>query len=55
MSPDGEEYLARIPSGSHKALARIRAYHLRVTREVLKKLEKPGKRPIDEVTSFACH
>jgi hypothetical protein len=55
VSTDGEEYLARIPSGSHKALARIRAYHLRVTREVLKKLEKPGKRPIDEVMSFACH
>ena len=55
VSTDGEDYLERIPSSSHKALARIRAYHLRVTREVLRKLEKPGKRPIDEVTSFACH
>jgi hypothetical protein len=54
-SPDGEDYLARIPPASHKALARIRQFHLKVTGDVIKKLEKPGKRPIDEVTSFACH
>jgi hypothetical protein len=55
VSPEGEDYLSRIPSASHKALSRIRDFHLRVTRDVIKKLEKPGKRPIDEVTSFACH
>jgi len=38
-NPHGEEYLSRIPSGSHQALSRIRAYHLRVTREVLRKLD----------------
>lgn len=54
VSRDGEEYLARIPAGSHKALARIRAFHLRVTKDVLRKLEHPGKRPIDEVVSFDC-
>ena len=54
VSPDGEEYLARIPAGSHKALAKIRAFHLRVTRDVIRKLEQPGKRPIDEVVSFEC-
>jgi hypothetical protein len=54
VSPEGEDYLARIPSASHKALARIRQFHLKVTRDVIKKLEKPGKRPIDEVTSFSC-
>lgn len=54
VSTNGEEYLARIPAGSHKALSRIRAFHLRVTREVLRKLEHPGKRPIDEVVSFEC-
>ena len=37
-SPHGEEYLARIPSRSHSALRAIRAYHLRVTREVLRNL-----------------
>ena len=55
VSTEGEDYLARIPDGSHKALSRIRRFHLKVTREVIRKLDKPGKRPIDEVTSFACH
>ncbi len=32
----GEEYLSRIPAGVHRALARIRAFHLRATREVLR-------------------
>lgn len=38
----GEAYLARIPAQSHKALGRIRAAHLRFTREVLRKLEQGG-------------
>jgi hypothetical protein len=54
VSTEGQDYLARIPSASHKALEKIRAFHLRVTEEVIRKLEKPGKRPIDEVTSFNC-
>ena len=50
----GEEYLARIPAQSHRALARIRAFHLRVTQEVLRKLEDHHKRPQDDVVSFDC-
>ena len=50
----GEEYLERIPSQSHRALARIRAFHLKVTREVLRKLEHRGDRSHDDVVSFEC-
>jgi hypothetical protein len=55
-SPNGEEYLARIPVQSHAALARIRAFHLRVTREVLRKLDRHEKRDrdADEAVSFEC-
>jgi hypothetical protein len=35
----GEEYLSRIPARSHRALAHVRAFHLRVTRDVLRRLE----------------
>jgi len=38
----GEAYLARIPAQSHKALGRLRASHLRFTRDVLRKLEHDG-------------
>ena len=54
VSPNGEEYLARIPVQSHRALARIRAFHLRVTREVLRKLDRNGNHEDDEAVSFAC-
>jgi hypothetical protein len=58
----GEEYLARIPAQSHEALAGIRAFHLRVTREVLRRLEHgpdPHANPASdhasrEVTRFKC-
>ncbi len=50
----GEEYLSRIPMQSHRALARIRAFHLRVTQEVLRKLEGHNKRPQDDEVSFDC-
>lgn len=49
----GEEYLSRIPPQSHRALSRIRAFHLRATREVLRNLESHDKRSQDAV-SFAC-
>jgi hypothetical protein len=42
----GEEYLARIPSQSHRALARIRAFHLRTTQEVLRKLEHQNRHDV---------
>ena len=50
----GEEYLSRIPAQSHRALARIRAFHLRATQEVLRKLEGHHKRQQDDVVSFDC-
>jgi hypothetical protein len=51
----GEEYLERIPAQSHRALARIRAFHLQVTQEVLRKLAHGNdKRAMDEVSSFQC-
>jgi hypothetical protein len=46
-APKGEEYLSRIPARSHDELARIRAYHLRVTRAVV----RAGGRP----DQFSCH
>ena len=55
VSTRGEEYLSRIPSRSHQALGRIRAFHLRATREVLRKLEHRGNRWHDnDVMSFDC-
>ena len=55
MNRRGEEYLERIPAQSHRALARIRAFHLQVTQEVLRRLAHGNdKRAIDEVTSFGC-
>jgi hypothetical protein len=58
-SPRGEEYLSRIPAASHRALARIHAFHLRVTREVLQRLrhgrqaDDPAK-ALREATQFKC-
>jgi hypothetical protein len=42
------------PAKSHKALARIRAFHLRVTREVLRDLEHHDKKHDDDILSFDC-
>lgn len=54
LSPRGEEYLSRIPPQSHQALGRIRAFHLRATQEVLRRLEHHDKRLNDDVVSFEC-
>jgi hypothetical protein len=54
VNPGGEDYLARIPVRSHRALARIRAFHLQVTQEVLRRLERDHKRAADAVVSFDC-
>ena len=55
VNPRGEAYLAQIPPQSHRALARIRAYHLRVTQEVLRKLDHHGRRSSEhDVGSFEC-
>jgi len=53
VSTRGEEYLSRIPVRSHGALARIRAFHLRVTRDVLRRLEH-DRRGSAAVVSFDC-
>jgi hypothetical protein len=50
----GEEYLSRIPPNIHRTLARIRAFHLRATQEVLRGLARHGKRSHDDVVSFGC-
>jgi hypothetical protein len=54
VSTRGEEYLSRIPARSHRALARIRAFHLRVTREVLRDLEHRGKGAPGNALAFEC-
>ena len=55
VSREGQDYLSRIPTRSHRALARIRAFHLQVTQDVLRKLAHGNdKHAIDEVSSFQC-
>ncbi len=54
LNTRGEEYLARIPRQSHRALGRIRAFHLRATQEVLRKLQHHDRRSPDDVVSFEC-
>jgi hypothetical protein len=54
LNPGGEEYLGRIPAQSHRALSRLRAFHLRATMEVLRKLDSHGKRSGADVMSFEC-
>jgi len=41
-SPGGQEYLSRIPVQSHRALRRIRASNLQITRDVLRTLAPGG-------------
>jgi hypothetical protein len=54
LNQRGEEYLSRIPAASHRALARVRAFHLRATRTVLRNLEDQGKRRHADPVSFDC-
>src|SRR4029453_4762353 len=51
QSPRGEEYLARIPSQAPSDLGRIRAFHLSVTRKVLRRIEQKRH----DVVEFSCH
>ena len=54
-NPGGEQYLSRIPAQSHEALGQLRAFHLRVTSEVLKRLGHGNdKHDEREVTQFSC-
>jgi hypothetical protein len=54
----GRAYLSLqsdVPLQSHRALGRIRAFHLRVTREVLRRLESSDQRSAGvAVSSFDC-
>jgi hypothetical protein len=54
VSTRGEEYLARIPPQSHRGLGRIRAFNLRVTQEVLRRLDHHDNRSSDDAVSFDC-
>ena len=38
LSPNGEDYLARIPAPSHRALRQLRIGHLRFTRDALRQI-----------------
>ena len=55
QSPGGEEYLSRIPAQSHRALGQIRAFHLRVARDVLKKLGHGHGHDDHEAIQIKCH
>jgi len=50
-SPHGEEYLARIPAAAHRALGKLRAFSLRVTSQVVRRIEQ-GRH---DVVEFSCH
>lgn len=54
VSPGGEEYLSRIPAQSHRALRRIRAFHLRATADVLRRLQHGDRRSAAAAVSFEC-
>ena len=57
----GEAYLARIPAQSHKALGSIRDFHLRATREALRRIKQAGdddghgRRLLRELAQIKCH
>jgi len=50
-SPRGEEYLTRIPAAAHRALGKLRDFALRVTKQVVRRIEQ-GRH---DVVEFSCH
>jgi hypothetical protein len=54
VNPRGEEYLERLPAQSHRALAQIRAFVLRVTQDVLRRLAHSDSHAADAVVFFPC-
>ena len=50
-SPRGEDYLARIPAAAHRALGKLRDFTLRVTKQVVRRIEQ-GRH---DVVEFSCH
>ena len=55
-NPEGEAYLARIPSESHEALGEIRDFHLRATRRVLRRIDSDnGQGLLRSIQRLPCH
>jgi hypothetical protein len=59
-NPDGEAYLARIPSQSHEVLGEIREFHLRTTRLVLRRIGgigdgDNGQGLLQSIRRLPCH
>lgn len=56
-NPNGEDYLARIPSESHVVLGKIRDFHLRTTRRVLRRIGRidNGKKLLRSIRRLPCH
>ncbi len=56
-NPEGEAYLARIPSDSHEALGEIRDVHLRATRRVLRSIGRldEGRGLLRSIRRLPCH
>ena len=54
VSTRGEEYCRAFPPQSHRALGRIRAFHLRVTRRCCASSSTTTSGPHDDVVSFDC-
>jgi hypothetical protein len=53
-STRGQDYLSRIPAQSHRGLARLRAFHLKATQDVLRRLEHLGKGFDNDLMGWAC-
>jgi hypothetical protein len=62
--PRGEDYLARIPAQSHRALAKLRIAHLRFTKSALRRIEeddrdddrsRKGETLRRAMSQLACH
>jgi hypothetical protein len=54
-STGGQDYLARIPARSHRGLARLRAFHLKATQDVLRRLEHSGKGSGNDAIGWVCN
>ena len=53
-STRGQDYLSRIPAQSHRGLARLRAFHLKATQDVLRRLEHSGKGSDNDPIGWVC-
>jgi hypothetical protein len=53
-STEGQDYLSRIPAKSHRGLARLRAFHLKATLDVLRRLQHSGKDFNNDAIGWVC-